>query len=46
VEVIKEGLFPQGESKYFFDASRFEPGMYLLSFEANGARLAQRIVIK
>jgi len=46
VEVIKEGLFPQGESKYFFDASQFEAGMYLLSFEANGARLTQRIVIK
>lgn len=46
IEVIKEGLFPQGESKYFFDASRYEAGMYLLSFEANGSRLTQRIVIK
>lgn len=46
IEVIKDGLFPRGESKYFFDASAYEAGMYLLSFEANGSRLTQRVVIK
>ena len=46
VEVIQQGVFPQGESKYFFDAAVYEAGMYLLSFEANGERLTQHLVIK
>lgn len=46
VEVIRNGNFPSGESRSFFDASRFAPGIYQVVFTANGQRISSTVMVK
>lgn len=46
VHTLHAGSFPAGEQKYFFDASQFAAGAYLLRFETEGEQLTQRIMVK
>lgn len=46
VQTLHEGSFAAGEQKYFFDASEFAAGVYLIRFETEGAVLTQQVMIK
>jgi hypothetical protein len=45
VATIFSGEIPAGESKYFFDAARFAPGIYFLKLQANGTQLTKKVAI-
>jgi agmatine/peptidylarginine deiminase len=45
VATIFSGEIPAGESKYFFDAARFTPGIYFLKLQANGTQLTKKVAI-
>lgn len=46
VEKILEGELPAGSSKHFFDARRYEPGIYFVELQANGFKTIQKVVIR
>jgi len=43
---VFNGLFPQGESKHFFDASGIAPGVYRLVLNAGGASTSSAVMVK
>jgi agmatine deiminase len=46
VEVLHEGEFAAGESKYFLHADRYTPGMYLVEWQVGRQRVTQRLVVR
>ncbi len=46
VETIFSGEIPAGQHNYFFNAGKHVPGMYFVDFQANGAHITQKVVIR
>ena len=46
VEIIFSGEIPEGTSNYFFQASKYAPGIYFVDFQADGVRRTQKVVIR
>jgi agmatine deiminase len=46
VEIIHQGTFPQGESKYFFHAQNLSAGAYFVTFEYQGGVYSQKVMVK
>lgn len=46
VAVLHEGIFPMGDSKYFFAADRYAAGSYLIVLESEGRNTTQKVMIR
>lgn len=46
VELLHEGNFASGNSKYFFDAASHAPGLYSVVFSTPSGAIQQKVVIK
>lgn len=46
VRTIFQGEIPAGESKYFFDASQLESGMYFITLKSGNDSVVQSIVVE
>ena len=47
IEVIHQGILPQGQTKLFFDASNLASGAYVITLELeNGSTSSQNVMIK
>lgn len=46
VENVFEGEFPQGESKYFFDARDYAAGVYMVVLEFGNSKHSQKLMVR
>ena len=46
VTEIFSGIFPTGESKYFFDVGKMIPGCYVLELRTDSLRAIEQVVVK
>jgi agmatine deiminase len=45
VEILHDGRFESGDTKWFLQADRYVPGIYMVVLEAGGTRMVQRLAI-
>ena len=45
-ETIFSGVLPTCKSQYYFDASKYTPGIYFINIEAGGKHLSQQVIIQ